>query len=107
MPLDETISRKHQEAQGRLSSAFGRLGPAFRRLAGALPGIALCLLITLVSYGVERVEVRVFGHPYVEALVVAILLGMAVRSACPGSCRSWSPAATRFAAIRRLPPWRR
>lgn len=79
MPLDETISRKHQEAQGRLNSAFGRLGPAFRRLAGALPGIALCLLITLVSYGVERVEVRVFGHPYVEALVVAILLGMAVR----------------------------
>ena len=79
MPLDETVSRKHQEAPGRLSSAFGHLGSAFCGLAAALPGIALCLLITLVSYGVERVEVSVLGHPYIEALVVAILLGMVVR----------------------------
>ncbi len=66
-------------AQSRLGSAYSRIGPAFRRLAAASPGIALCLLITLVSYGVEHAEARVLGHPYVEALVVAILLGMAVR----------------------------
>ena len=27
------------------------------------------------------VEERTFGHPYVEALVIAILLGMAIRTA--------------------------
>ena len=43
------------------------------------PGVALCLLITALSLGVQAIETRSFGHPYVEALVVAILLGMAVR----------------------------
>ncbi len=79
MPLDETISRKHQQAQGRFGSAISRVGSAFRSLAATLPGMALCLLITLASLGIQRVEERIFGHPYVEALVVAILLGMAVR----------------------------
>ena len=49
-------------------------------LAAFLPGIALCVAITLVSLGVQAAEERVFGHPYVEALVVAILLGIALRS---------------------------
>lgn len=44
------------------------------------PGVALCLLITALSLGVQAIETRSFGHPYVEALVVAILLGMAVRA---------------------------
>lgn len=43
------------------------------------PGVALCLLITALSLGVQAIETRSFGYPYVEALVVAILLGMAVR----------------------------
>ena len=52
---------------------------------GFLPGIALCLAVTLSSFALEIVEVRLFGHPYVEALVIAILLGMAVRTL-------WQPA---------------
>lgn len=44
------------------------------------PGVALCLLITALSLGVQAIETRSFGHPYVEALVVAILLGIAVRA---------------------------
>lgn len=44
------------------------------------PGVALCLLITALSLGVQAIETRSFGHPYVEALVVAILMGMAVRA---------------------------
>lgn len=40
----------------------------------------MCLLITLVSLAIQRLEEGVFAHPYVEALVIAILLGMAVRS---------------------------
>ena len=52
---------------------------------GFLPGIALCLAVTLLSFTLEIAEVRLFGHPYVEALVIAILLGMAVRTL-------WQPA---------------
>ena len=50
-----------------------------------IPGIALCLAVTLASFALQIAEVRLFGHPYVEALVIAILLGMAVRTL-------WQPA---------------
>jgi uncharacterized integral membrane protein (TIGR00698 family) len=50
------------------------------RLAALIPGIVLCVLVTLVSMGIQSIEERAFGHPYVEALVIAILLGMAIRS---------------------------
>ena len=49
-------------------------------LAALGPGIALCLAVTLVSIGLQHLEEDVFGHPYVEALVIAILLGMAMRT---------------------------
>ncbi|WJR75893.1 putative sulfate exporter family transporter [Bradyrhizobium sp. NP1] len=52
----------------------------FGRLAALLPGVVLCVLLTLVSMGFQYLEERAFGHPYVEALVMAILLGMAVRA---------------------------
>lgn len=45
-----------------------------------IPGIALCAVITAVSLGAQFLEEHVFVHPYVEALVIAILLGMAIRS---------------------------
>ena len=46
-----------------------------------IPGIVLCGIITIISLGIQNAEEHVFEHPYVEALVVAILLGMAVRTA--------------------------
>jgi uncharacterized integral membrane protein (TIGR00698 family) len=52
----------------------------FRHLVAVMPGIALCGLLALVSLGLERLEERELTHPYVEALVLAILLGMAIRS---------------------------
>ena len=51
-----------------------------RRFAAFIPGIVLCGLITLVSMGIQRAEEHAFGHPYIEALVIAILTGMAIRS---------------------------
>jgi uncharacterized integral membrane protein (TIGR00698 family) len=51
------------------------------RLGGLLPGISLSILITLISIGIQELEQRVFGHPYLEALVIAIVLGMVVRTA--------------------------
>jgi uncharacterized integral membrane protein (TIGR00698 family) len=67
------------------SKSQGRFQSASRRLAAAIPGITLCLLITLVSIAIQGLEERALAHPYVEALVIAILLGMAVRS-------FWRPA---------------
>jgi uncharacterized integral membrane protein (TIGR00698 family) len=50
-----------------------------------LPGICLCVAVTVVAILLERVEVGFAGQPYLEALVIAILLGVAIRTA-------WTPA---------------
>jgi uncharacterized integral membrane protein (TIGR00698 family) len=51
-----------------------------------LPGLALCLAVTGVAYALEAGERAVFGRAWLEALVLAILLGTAVRI-------RWTPAA--------------
>jgi uncharacterized integral membrane protein (TIGR00698 family) len=51
-----------------------------------LPGVLLCAAITLAAIALERIEVFFVGQPYLEALVLAILLGVALRTAwTPGS----------------------
>ena len=55
-----------------------------------LPGLALCCTLTLAATLLQRLEVRLVGQPYLEALVIAILLGVSLRSAwTPG--RRWRP----------------
>jgi len=61
-------------------------------LGAALPGTAICIAITLAAIGVQRMEERAFAHPYVEALVLAILFGIVVRSA-------WEPGPKWIAGI--------
>jgi Predicted membrane protein len=58
-----------------------------------LPGVALAAAVALASLGIASVEARLFGHPVIEALVVAILLGMVVRSC-------WTPPAACDAGVR-------
>ena len=58
----------------------GQKEGALKRVVLLVPGILLSGLVTVISLGVQAVEERVFDHPYIEALVVAILLGMAVRT---------------------------
>ncbi len=65
-------------------SGLGR--DAFR----LLPGLALCIGATAAAYGLEAGEARLFGRAWLEALVLAILIGTAVRTA-------WMPG-TRFRA---------
>ena len=57
-------------------------GPAnsVSRLAALIPGVLLCIVVAGISAALEAAERGLFAHPYVEALVLAILLGMAVRS---------------------------
>jgi uncharacterized integral membrane protein (TIGR00698 family) len=45
-----------------------------------LPGLALCVGVTLVAILIEKIELRLFAHPYLEALVIAILVGVVVRA---------------------------
>jgi uncharacterized integral membrane protein (TIGR00698 family) len=57
---------------------------------GKLPGVLLCLVVTLVAWALERVEVAIFGRAWLEALVLAILVGTVVRTAwTPG--KVWAP----------------
>jgi uncharacterized integral membrane protein (TIGR00698 family) len=49
------------------------------------PGILLCIAITMLAIALQAIEVHFAGHAYLEALVLAILLGVAIRTA-------WTPA---------------
>jgi len=51
------------------------------QLQRLLPGIALCIAITVGAILLQATEVGLVGQPYLEALVLAILLGVAIRSA--------------------------
>jgi uncharacterized integral membrane protein (TIGR00698 family) len=68
---------------------------AVSRLTPLAPGLALVAGVGLVACAVAAAEQRVLGHPVVEALVVAILLGMAVRTWRGPSART--AAGVRFA----------
>ena len=59
---------------------------------GLLPGLLLCLAVTGAAMLLERVEAAAFGATWLEALVLAILVGTAVRTV-------WSPGARWFAGI--------
>ena len=73
-----------------LTRSSGGVGPS--PVARLLPGVALAAAVGFVSLGIAGVEERVFGHPIVEGLVVAILLGMIVRTV-------WSPSARLEAGV--------
>lgn len=53
-------------------------------LARLAPGVLLCSVVAAISVAGAAAEERVFGHPIIEGLVLAILVGMAIRTA-------WTP----------------
>ncbi len=72
-----------------------------RALGSVLPGLILCLAVTGVALALEGIEAHLFGRAWLEALVLAIVLGTAVRTA-------WSPGRASFAVSRSAPrpSWR-
>ena len=48
------------------------------------PGLMLCAAVTVAAFALAEIEQRLFGHPWLEPLVVAILVGAAIRAV-------WSP----------------
>jgi uncharacterized integral membrane protein (TIGR00698 family) len=72
--------------------------PRFAPIISLLPGLVLCLLLTGIATALQAVEVTAVGQAYLEALVLAILLGVAVRSAwTPGP--DWQAGVTFSAKI--------
>ncbi|MBF6612241.1 MAG: putative sulfate exporter family transporter [Chloroflexi bacterium] len=59
-------------------------------IARYLPGLALSAGIALLSWGVQLVEEQTLGQAIIEAIVVAILLGMALRTFWKPDAR-WMP----------------
>lgn len=57
-----------------------------------LPGLALCTAIAGAAYLAQALEARLFGRAWLEALVLAILIGAAVRAV-------WTPGARWQAGI--------
>jgi uncharacterized integral membrane protein (TIGR00698 family) len=55
-----------------------------------LPGLIVCTVVAVVAYACERLEHSVFGVGLLEALVFAIVIGIATRTALPGKV-SWQP----------------
>ncbi len=59
---------------------FASSEPQSSKYAGLLPGIGLCLAGTGAAYALEAGERALAGKAWLEALVLAILIGTAVRS---------------------------
>jgi uncharacterized integral membrane protein (TIGR00698 family) len=51
-----------------------------------MPGVLLCLAVTAAAVAIQTIETAMFGRAWLEALVLAILLGAAVRTV-------WTPPA--------------
>jgi uncharacterized integral membrane protein (TIGR00698 family) len=74
------LSQENPVLRNEKSSATNKLKSILRRLISVFPGVFLCGLIALVSLAFEMVEQFALARPYIEAVVVAILLGMAIRT---------------------------
>ncbi|RYI35900.1 MAG: YeiH family putative sulfate export transporter [Acetobacteraceae bacterium] len=59
---------------------------------GLLPGLLLCAAVTLAAMALQAAEEVVFGRAWLEALVLTILIGTAVRT-------TWTPGARWHAGV--------
>ena len=62
------------------SDDAGRSAGMIAKAVPLLWGVLLCALVTLIAVTIQAVEETLVGHPYVEAIVIAILLGTAIRT---------------------------
>ena len=86
--LDQPARNTHLwRAADRIMTAIA-LG--FRRFHRIMPGLLLCGVVTLAAIAMQVAEKRLFGRAWLEALVLAILLGTAIRTAWTPSTR-WLP----------------
>jgi uncharacterized integral membrane protein (TIGR00698 family) len=67
----------------RVDAAMARAAAAIQAYA---PGVLLCGAVAAAAVGLQTLEAKLFGRAWLEALVLAILIGTAIRSA-------WTPCA--------------
>jgi uncharacterized integral membrane protein (TIGR00698 family) len=76
------------------NAKLGTLAPGadevIDQLNRLLPGLILCVALTLAALLLQAFEVDLAGQPYLEAIVLALLLGVAVRTAWKPEAR-WIP----------------
>src|SRR3546814_15632461 len=75
------------------ASEGGRALPSAWKWVEIAPGVLLCGAITAAAMGLEGVEAALLGRAWIEALVLAILVGAAVRS-------FWTPGGLWLPGIR-------
>ncbi|MFT8243714.1 YeiH family protein [Roseomonas sp. BN140053] len=85
MPLPSLA--RGEAAPATRGEAAPAAGGVLRRLA---PGVLLCAAVSLLAWGLQVLEARIFGHAWLEAIVLAILLGAAIRTAWTPGTR-WAP----------------
>ena len=74
-PLAATVSSPVQPPASRAGAGWH-----YRRLPGEyLPGIGICIALALVAEGFEWAELQLFGTAWLEALVLALVVGLAMR----------------------------
>lgn len=54
--------------------------PLLSKAERLAPGLLLCLVVTGLAFGLEAIEARFLGGRWLESLVLAIILGAAIRS---------------------------
>ncbi len=54
---------------------------AGRSMLAVLPGTGLCVVTAVIAIAIQYIEEQISSHPYIEALVLAILIGGALRTA--------------------------
>jgi len=52
----------------------------YSKIQNILPGLGLSVAVAIAAIGIERVEEHYAGRAWLEALVIAILLGTLVRT---------------------------
>ena len=79
--------------RGQIGADEATSFPALLRSVGrVVPGLLLCVGVTIAAYGADHIEAALLGRDWLEALVLAILLGTAIRTA-------WTPREYWFAGI--------
>jgi uncharacterized integral membrane protein (TIGR00698 family) len=81
-----TRAKLRVTADQLISLVNGNTNSFIKSMIRLLPGVGLCVALTLAALLVQAIEVGVVGQPYLEALVMALVLGVAMRTAwTPGS----------------------
>ena len=68
------------------------LRPPLCAASQLLPGLGLCIAVTAAAFALQALEAALFGRAWLEALVLAILIGTTVRSV-------WTPDIRLFPGI--------